>query len=154
MEERRATPSAPIAATPWRLFGDFLAAQKVTRPAGRNLPKNHRCKTPAHLLFHSLFPTAFFRRSGFFSGRSLGGGGLLGSRSLGRSCLFGRSSLSSGRLLRGRFFGRGLLLRLLLSGIGRGGRLFLPAAPLLLGGEVGAGLVDAVGLLGPLAPAF
>ena len=38
MEAGAATPFLPIAPTPWRLFGDFLAVQKVTRRRGGEIP--------------------------------------------------------------------------------------------------------------------
>ena len=38
MEAGTAQPFLPIAPAPWRLFGDFLAAQKVTRRRGGETP--------------------------------------------------------------------------------------------------------------------
>ena len=38
MEAGTAQPFLPIAPAPWRLFGDFLAAQKVTRRRGGEIP--------------------------------------------------------------------------------------------------------------------
>ena len=49
MEAGTAQPFLPIAPAPWRLFGDFLAVQKVTRRRGGETPPRKKSIFPRQL---------------------------------------------------------------------------------------------------------